>query len=153
MKKILKVVLICSILSLSTTPTFAKGWFKKDKNQDEKKEKIEIIKPEKEKTNLKHEIKKIKYNVQSQKESSKEAEGMYETKFPAINSKIEYSQMNGEVTLVDCIKLAITHHPAIMSAISNAEIYKTMVGQAWSNYFPTLSAGVSYSRNDMLMTM
>jgi outer membrane protein TolC len=61
--------------------------------------------------------------------------------------------MNGEVSLSDCIRLAITHHPTIMSAISNAEIYKSRVGQAWSNYFPTLSAGVSYSRNDMLMTM
>lgn len=49
---------------------------------------------------------------------------MYETKFPVINSQIEYSDMNGEVTLSDCIKLAITHHPTIMSAISNAEIYK-----------------------------
>ena len=153
MKKILNVILICSIFTLSTTPTFAKGWFKKDKTEKEAKEKVEIVKPEKEKTNLKHEIKKIKYNAKSQQESSKEAEGMYETKFPAINSKIEYSQMNGEVTLSDCIKLAITHHPTIMSAISNAEIYKTMVGQAWSNYFPTISAGVNYSRNDMFMTM
>ena len=153
MKKILNVILICSIFTLSTTPTFAKGWFKKDKTEKETKEKVEIVKPEKEKTNLKHEIKKIKYNAKSQQESSKEAEGMYETKFPAINSKIEYSQMNGEVTLSDCIKLAITHHPTIMSAISNAEIYKTMVGQAWSNYFPTISAGVNYSRNDMIMTM
>jgi outer membrane protein len=40
-----------------------------------------------------------------------------------------------------------------MSSLSNAEIYKSRVGQAWSNYFPTLTAGVSYSRNDMLMTM
>ena len=144
MKKILNVILICSIFTLSTTPTFAKGWFKKDKTEKETKEKVEIVKPEKE---------KIKYNAKSQQESSKEAEGMYETKFPAINSKIEYSQMNGEVTLSDCIKLAITHHPTIMSAISNAEIYKTMVGQAWSNYFPTISAGVNYSRNDMFMTM
>lgn len=153
MKKILNVILICSIFTLSTTPTFAKGWLKKDKTEKETKEKVEIVKPEKEKKNLKHEIKKIKYNAKSQQESSKEAEGMYETKFPAINSKIEYSQMNGEVTLSDCIKLAITHHPTIMSAISNAEIYKTMVGQAWSNYFPTISAGVNYSRNDMFMTM
>ena len=153
MKKILNVILICSIFTLSTTPTFAKGWFKKDKTEKETKEKVEIVKNEKEKTKLKHEIKKIKYKAKSQQESSKEAEGMYETKFPAINSKIEYSQMNGEVTLSDCIKLAITHHPTIMSAISNAEIYKTMVGQAWSNYFPTISAGVNYSRNDMFMTM
>lgn len=77
---------------------------------------------------------------------------MYETKFPAITSQIEYADMNGEVTLSDCIKLAITHHPTIMSAISNSEIYKTKIGQAWSNYFPTVGAGVSYSRNDMLMS-
>ena len=57
------------------------------------------------------------------------------------------------MTLADCIKLAITHNPTIMAAISNSEIYKSRIGQAWSNYFPTLSAGVSYSRNDMLNTM
>ena len=67
---------------------------------------------------------------------------MYETKFPVINSQIEYADMNGEVTLSDCIKLAITHHPAIMSAISNSEIYKSRIGQAWSNFFPTLSASM-----------
>ena len=61
--------------------------------------------------------------------------------------------MNGEVTLSDCIKLAITHHPSIVSAISNSEIYKTRIGQAWSNYCPTIGAGLSYSRNDMLNTM
>lgn len=116
-------------------------------------EKVEIVKPDNEKPNPKRELKKNRENLKHREKSSKEAEGMYETKFPVINSQIEYADMNGEVSLVDCIKLAITHHPAIMSAISNAEIYKTMVGQAWSNYFPTLSAGVSYSRNDTLMTM
>ena len=151
MKKILNLVLICSVLTISTTPTMAKGWFGKNKTKE--KEKVEIVKPDNEKTNIKREIKKDRENAKHKWESSKEAEGMYETKFPVINSQIEYSDMNGEVTLVDCIKLAITHHPTIMSAISNAEIYKTMVGQAWSNYFPTLSAGVSYSRNDMMMTM
>lgn len=116
-------------------------------------EKVEIVKPDNEKPNPKRELKKNRENLKHREKSSKEAEGMYETKFPVINSQIEYADMNGEVSLVDCIKLAITHHPAIMSAISNAEIYKTMVGQAWANYFPTLSAGVSYSRNDTLMTM
>ena len=47
MKKILNVILICSIFTLSTTPTFAKGWFKKDKTEKETKEKVEIVKPEK----------------------------------------------------------------------------------------------------------
>ena len=127
---------------------------KSDKvSKEEEVEKVEIVKPDNEKPNPKRELKKNRENLKHREKSSKEAEGMYETKFPVINSQIEYADMNGEVSLVDCIKLAITHHPTIMSAISNAEIYKTMIGQAWSNYFPTLSAGVSYSRNDMMMTM
>lgn len=157
MKKVLNLIIAVSILSLSGNCVFAK---KVAKNPDKalhgaKKEKeIQIIQPEKEvKVNQKREIKKLKSNAKTKVNSSKEAEGMYETKFPTINSQISYADMNGEVTLSDCIKLALTHHPAIMSAISNAEIYKTRIGQAWANYFPTLSAGVSYSRNDMFMTM
>ena len=148
MKKVLNLLLICSVLSLSAGTALA--WPKKDKVK--KEEKIEIVKPEKTKVNKRLERKKTKDNERVRRESSKEAKGMYETKFPEINSQIEYTQMNGEVSLSDCIKLAITHHPTIMSAISNSEIYKTRIGQAWSNYFPTIGAGVSYSRNDMLMS-
>ena len=150
MKKILYLLLICSVLTLSADMSFAKSSkTEKTKKSDE----IHIVKPEKVKVNKRLERKKSKQNAETKKQTSKEAEGMYETKFPVINSQIEYTDMNGEVTLADCIKLAITHHPTIMSAISNAEIYKTRIGQAWSNYFPTLGAGISYSRNDMLMTM
>ena len=49
----------------------------------------------------------------------------------------------------DCVKIAMENHPAIKAALSNSEIYKSKIGQAWSNFFPTFSAGVSYSRNDM----
>ena len=147
MKKILNLILICSILTVSTNVCCAKNVEQKNNKQ------IHIVKPENKKVNPKREKRKNEANAKIKKESSKEAEGMYETKFPAINSKIEYTDMNGEVTLTDCIKLAITHHPTIMSAISNAEIYKSKVGQAWSSYFPTLSAGMNYSRNDMFMTM
>jgi len=151
MKKIVNMALICSVIVLSAvSPVFAKNT-KNSTNKD--KQKIEIIKPDKTKVNKKQERRKTDDNAKIKKETSQEAEGMYETKFPVINSKIEYADMQGEVSLIDCIKLAITHHPAIMSSISNSEIYKSRVGQAWSNYFPTLSAGVSYSRNDMLMTM
>ena len=156
MKKVLNLFLICSILALSTAPVLAKNTASSSKSANiaKKPEEIQIVEPEKKKkVNKKRERKKNIENAKSHQESSKEAEGMYETKFPAINSKIEYTDMNGEVTLSDCIKLAITHHPTIMSAINNAEIYKSRVGQAWSNYFPTLSAGVNYSRNDMFMTM
>ena len=155
MKKILNLVLICSVLTISSASVLAKDKAEQaNVNIAKKPEEIHIVKPEKKKkVNKREERRKNAENAKSKKESSKEAEGMYETKFPVINSQIEYADMNGEVTLSDCIKLAITHHPTIMSAISNAEIYKTRIGQAWSNYFPTLNAGTSYSRNDMLMTM
>lgn len=61
MKKILNTFLICSVLTLSTTPVIAKGWFGKDKNPKEKeKQKVEIVKPDKAKPNIKREIKKTK---------------------------------------------------------------------------------------------
>lgn len=153
MKKVLNLLLICSVVAFSSVVANAED-AKQQVDIAKKPKEIHIVKPEKEKkVNKKRERKKNADNAKTKKESSKEAEGMYETKFPVINSQIEYTDMNGEVTLADCIRLAITHHPAIMSAISNADIYKSRVGQAWSNYFPTISAGVNYSRNDMFMTM
>ena len=150
MKKVFNTILIASVLVLSSNFAVAKKAKPSDSELIASKDKeIHIIEPEKEvKVNQKTEIKKLKSNQRTKTKSSQEAEGMYETKFPTINSQIEYADMNGEVSLPDCIKLAITHHPAIMSAISNSEIYKTRIGQAWANYFPTISAGVSYSRND-----
>ena len=134
--------------------------FGKKKEKVQKEDEVYIVEPEKKKKNktrskgeIKKDAKKKAQNEKTKLDSSKEAQGMYETKFPELTSKIEYSTLNGEVTLADCIKLAISNHPAIVSAISNAEIYESRIGQAWSNYFPTISAGASYSRNDMLNTM
>ena len=152
MKKILNIILVASVLVVGTNCALAKKSSEVDAVAKKEKE-VVIVKPEKVKVNAKKEIKKQKSNAKTKAKSSKEAEGMYETKFPAINSRISYSDMNGEVSLSDCIKLAITHHPTIMSAISNAEIYKSKIGQAWSKYFPTFSAGANMSRNDMFMTM
>ncbi|MBR6723630.1 TolC family protein [bacterium] len=152
MKKILNIILVASVLVVGSNCAFAKKTNDIDLVAKKEKE-VVIVKPEKVKVNTKKEIKKQKSNAKNKAKSSQEAKGMYETKFPAINSRISYTDMNGEVTLSDCIKLAITHHPTIMSAISNAEIYKSKIGQAWSKYFPTISAGTSYSRNDMFMTM
>ena len=176
MKKILNIALIVSITAMGLNTALAKKvninmadeeiveQIKNDKAKvlasaktTQNVEPVEIVKPEKKrKFNKRQEAKKQKIKDSSKKKSSQEAEGMYETKFPVIDSKINFydtSNLPQEVSLDDCIKLAITHNPTIMSAISNAEIYKTKVGQAWSNYFPTFSAGVSYSRNDMFMTM
>ena len=66
------------------------------------------------------------------------------------NTAYEGSVETTKIIKVDeCIKIAMENHPAIKSALSNSEIYKTKIGQAWSNYFPTFSAGLSYSKNDM----
>ena len=138
-----------SVQNLSEVPTEnasqKKKWrlfnFKKDETADistetaiepmDDEEEIHIVEPEKKPKKItkrrlrkeaKKESKRKATNEKAQKESSKEAEGMYETKFPAINSHIEYTQMNGEVTLSDCIKLAISHHPAIVSACANLRV-------------------------------
>lgn len=58
---------------------------------------------------------------------------------------------NKIIEVNDCVKIALEHHPLIHLAMSNSEIYKSRIAQAWANYFPTLSAGISYSRNDMQM--
>lgn len=153
MKKIFNVILIASVLAIGSNFAVAKKVKNIDDSLVAKKDKeIQIVDEKEQKVNHKTEIKRLKSNEKTKATTSKEAEGMYETKFPVIDSKIEYADM-GPVTLADCIKLAITHNPTIMAAISNSEIYKSRIGQTWSNYFPTLSAGVSYSRNDMLNTM
>lgn len=73
-----------------------------------------------------------------------------------INQDVSTTVVEGGVektrsmSLEDCIKLALLNNPAIQAAISNKEIYKTRIGQAWSAYFPTLSLGLNYSRNRAL---
>ena len=87
MKKILNILLICSLLGVSQTSVIAKNKKEKVKNSD----KIEIVKPEKQKVNKRQERKKNASVQRAQKSTSKEAKGMYETKFPAITSQIEYA--------------------------------------------------------------
>ena len=61
-------------------------------------------------------------------------------------------EINKIIQVDDCVKLALEHHPLIKSAMSNTEIYKSRIAQAWANYFPTLSAGISYTKTDLQMT-
>ncbi|MBP3820885.1 TolC family protein [bacterium] len=143
MKKILAVLITAFVFGFTA--------------EAKKIEKVKTIKPEKtQKVNQKRVLKTLELTEKKRKSASEEAEKMYESKFSVIDSKINYDDnvnIPHEVSLKDCIKLAIIHNPVIMSVISNSEIYKSRVGQAWANYFPTIGAGVSYSRNDMLMTM
>jgi len=62
-------------------------------------------------------------------------------------------ETNAIMSLDDAIKLALANNPAIMSAISNTEIYQSKIGQAWSQYFPSFSAGIGYDRTKTLMPM
>ncbi|MBE7704638.1 MAG: hypothetical protein E7Z90_02350 [Cyanobacteria bacterium SIG29] len=76
------------------------------------------------------------------------AEGEQQTTL--TNTSYEASVETTRIMEVDeCVKIAMENHPAIKAALSNSEIYKSKIGQAWSNFFPTFSAGLSYSRNDM----
>ncbi len=75
-----------------------------------------------------------------------------------IEASLQTTALEGETSTVeqivnvdDCVKIALAHHPSIESYKSAAEIYKSKIAQAWSNYFPRIGAGVEYSRNDMLI--
>ncbi len=50
-------------------------------------------------------------------------------------------------SISDCIAIAIRYNPAIRSSFYNEEIYKSQIGRAWANYFPSLSAGLDLSRS------
>ena len=49
-------------------------------------------------------------------------------------------------SLQDCVNIAVKYNHSIKAAIYNEDVYKSKIGQAWSNYFPTLTAGVDFSR-------
>ncbi len=133
--------------------------------KEQKKEAKELKKKEKAEKKIQKQAEKAKIEnkekVDNEKNISntKVEETIKET--PAVNKDSEENKVltntayegsvnTTEIISVDnCVKLALENHPVIKVAMSNAEIYKSKIAQAWANYFPTLSAGVSYSRNDM----
>lgn len=69
------------------------------------------------------------------------------------NAKMEAAvSTNRIISVDDCVKIALENNPTILSQLISKDIYKNKIAQAWSNYFPTINAGVSFSRNDMLVT-
>ncbi len=54
------------------------------------------------------------------------------------------------LSINDCVKLGLYNNPTIRYAISNSDIYKSKIAQAWSNYFPEFSVGTAFSKNKML---
>ena len=100
----------------------------------------------------------------AQKQAEKEAKKKAKTVVPEEVTVVENNEeqlsdvqqtsveINKIIQVDDCVKLALEHHPLIKSAMSNTEIYKSRIAQAWANYFPTVSAGVSYTKTDLQMT-
>ena len=46
----------------------------------------------------------------------------------------------------DCIRISIEYNPSIQASFYNEDAYKSKIGQAWANYFPSINAGVEISR-------
>lgn len=51
-----------------------------------------------------------------------------------------------DVDLSDCLKLALGNNPRIKMALNDALASHTRIAQTWSNYFPRVQWGTSYSR-------
>ena len=79
--------------------------------------------------------------------------------YPAVDDvepKININHDNGtiqagientlEVSLDDCIKLALGNNPRILSAMQDVFASDARIKQVWSNYFPQFSWQSGYSR-------
>lgn len=134
----------------------------KNLTKEQKKAEKELKKQQKEAERAAKKTQKVEKELnkteQLVEETAQEAEMLTET--PAVNKSDESKVLtdtayhgsintNKIIEVDDCVKIALEKHPLIHVAMSNAEIYKSKIAQAWANYFPTFSAGLSYSRNDM----
>ena len=79
----------------------------------------------------------LQKNQKKQKKQKKNAE----TQVPYTN------EVHSVFSLEDCMNNAIKYNPSIQASIYNEEAYKTKIGQAWANYFPSISAGIDASRS------
>lgn len=57
-----------------------------------------------------------------------------------------------DVNLSDCLKLALGNNPRIKAALNDAMASHTRIAQTWSNFFPQLQWGSSYSKMRNLQT-
>ena len=139
-----------------------KNLFKKEQKTDiEQAQAIAPIEPNIDEKLAKKEAKRLEKEAKkAEKEAKKQTKNLVQEEVietendeQQINLVQETSvEINKIIQVDDCVKLALEHHPLIKSAMSNAEIYKSRIAQAWANYFPTLSAGISYTKTDLQMT-
>lgn len=57
------------------------------------------------------------------------------------------NEIHSAFSLKDCVEVAIANNPSIRASIYNEEAYKSKIGQAWANYFPTIDASLDLSRS------
>ena len=132
-----------------------------DDNKDKKEKKA--AKKEKKETKVKHKhfskpkASKAK-NAEENTSSSQNEEALQQNEQQADAFSAERPDIEGSVSATkiisvdDCVKIALQNNPTILSQLLSKDIYKNQIAQAWSNYFPTINAGLSYSKNDMLVT-
>lgn len=64
-----------------------------------------------------------------------------------IDNRAKYTNdIHSVFSLDDCIGIAIEYNPTIQASFYNQDAYKSRIGQAWANYFPSINAGVELSR-------
>jgi len=64
-----------------------------------------------------------------------------------IDNRTQYTNdMHSVFSLDDCVKIAIEYNPSIQASFYNQDVYKSKIGQAWANYFPSINAGIELSR-------
>ncbi|MBO6271337.1 TolC family protein [bacterium] len=50
-------------------------------------------------------------------------------------------------SLADCVNIAIKYNPTIRAYLCDEDVYKSKIGQAWANFFPSISAGIDIARS------
>ncbi|MBQ2611725.1 TolC family protein, partial [bacterium] len=64
-----------------------------------------------------------------------------------IKDRAKYTNdMHSVFSLDDCVRIAIGYNPSIQASFYNQDAYKSRIGQAWANFFPSINAGVELSR-------
>lgn len=120
------------------------------KNKDKRAENT-VVKTTVQKTDIPENSKTVELELNKEDTSNSKTsseENVFDSS-PAMEASVS---TNAIISVDDCVKIALENNPSILSQMMNKDIYKNKVAQAWSNYFPTLNAGVSFSKNDMMVT-
>lgn len=116
------------------------------KQQQEKEITLENKGEKLEKRKLKKDKKKNDYSEYLIPEDGYQPVGNLEDKQVQIHGAVSKSD---ELTLADCLELALSNNPKIKSAYANVAKVKESKVQTLSNYSPTLSTNTSLTRNKM----